>query len=77
MYDVSSNPEMYGPGGSYAVFAGHDITYCLAITSLETENLDRPYNNLSEDEQSRVNAFKERFNSKYPIVGTLQTNSSL
>lgn len=77
VYDVSANKEMYGPGGSYSVFAGHDITYCLARTSLEPEDLDKPYNGMTKDEQERVNAFKERFNSKYPIVGTLKLISSL
>ncbi|KAK1078404.1 hypothetical protein LTR33_007265 [Friedmanniomyces endolithicus] len=35
IYDVSSNPRIYGPGGSYAIFAGKDaargfITGCFA-----------------------------------------------
>ena len=77
VYDVSSNPDMYGPGGSYHVFAGHDITYCLANTSLETEHLDLPCSDLPEDAQGRVNAFKERFSSKYPVVGTLKSQSNL
>lgn len=30
VYDVSSKPEFYGPGGSYHVFSGHDASLCLA-----------------------------------------------
>ena len=77
VYDVSSAPEMYGSGASYSVFVGHDITYCLALTSLEKEDLDQPYNNLSEEENQRVMAFEDRFQSKYPRVGRLGTPSKL
>ena len=80
VYDVTKSKEMYGKGGSYHVFAGHDATLCLAFTSLESEHLDKPLQNVDDDAMGRVNAFKDRFESKYPTVGyvvDLKFSSSL
>merc|ERR1712018_1061839 len=40
--DVSDGAESYGPGGSYHIFAGRDVTKCLALMDLSDEHLDQP-----------------------------------
>ncbi|KAL2613703.1 hypothetical protein R1flu_025395 [Riccia fluitans] len=42
VYDVSSASDFYGPGKSYAVFAGKDASRALAKMSTKAEDLWAP-----------------------------------
>ncbi|CAK9041070.1 Damage response protein 1, partial [Durusdinium trenchii] len=70
LLDVSSGRELYGPGGGYAILAGHDVTRCLATMSLEPDHLDdfewKP--DTPEDEEA-LKAWRERLKEKYPLAG--------
>jgi len=72
LLDVSAGSEMYGPGGSYALLAGRDVTRCLATMSLESSELDdlawEPDN--SEEEQALVQ-WRTKLKEKYPVAGSL------
>jgi len=70
--DVSAGRELYGPGGGYALLAGHDVTRCLATMSLEPSELDdlswEPDN--GEDEKALIQ-WREKLKAKYPVAGRL------
>jgi predicted heme/steroid binding protein len=40
VYDVSDKRDFYGPGKSYALFAGRDVSRALALISFVTEDLE-------------------------------------
>eukprot|EP00455_Lapot_gusevi_P056771 TRINITY_DN9515_c0_g1_i2.p1 TRINITY_DN9515_c0_g1~~TRINITY_DN9515_c0_g1_i2.p1 ORF type:complete len:202 (+),score=68.09 TRINITY_DN9515_c0_g1_i2:49-654(+) len=69
IYDMTSAPDYYGPGGSYHVFAGHDATRALAQTDLSPSALDRPVDDLGPYERSVLGDWVARFDFKYPVVG--------
>lgn len=73
LLDVSAGRELYGPGGGYALLAGHDVTCCLATMSLEPAELDdlrwEPDN--AEDEKA-LGQWREKLKAKYPIAGSLK-----
>lgn len=70
--DVTNGADMYGPGGSYHMFAGHDVTRCLALMDLDEASLDdydfRPE---SEDAAKSLESWFQRLTSKYQVVGDL------
>lgn len=53
IYDVTKGSKFYGPGGTYQMFAGHDVTYALA-TGCRTDDcvdrLDYYHDNQSDDD---------------------------
>ncbi|KAL5615554.1 hypothetical protein BROUX41_005597 [Berkeleyomyces rouxiae] len=78
VFDVSARPELYGPGSSYANFAGRDASRGLACSSFDsemlTEDLDGPLDPLDDltDEQiETLNGWEESFRSKYLVIGKL------
>ncbi|KAG5458521.1 MAG: cytochrome b5-like heme/steroid binding domain-containing protein [Olpidium bornovanus] len=50
VFDVSANRAAYGPGGSYAVFAGKDASRALGKSSLKPEDCVADYSVLTESE---------------------------
>eukprot|EP01128_Nolandella_sp_AFSM9_P000603 TRINITY_DN10752_c0_g1_i1.p2 TRINITY_DN10752_c0_g1~~TRINITY_DN10752_c0_g1_i1.p2 ORF type:complete len:149 (-),score=39.62 TRINITY_DN10752_c0_g1_i1:134-580(-) len=69
VYDVSSKPMFYGPGGSYHVFAGHDISRALATGSLKEEDVNNSsLDGLSPQELQALEEWISTF-SKYPVIG--------
>lgn len=71
--DVSSNPSMYGEGGPYSLFVGHDCSYNLATLSFEEKDLDRPIASLSPGELETLDEWFEKLKhvKRYPVVGRL------
>ncbi|EGG13724.1 cytochrome b5 domain-containing protein [Cavenderia fasciculata] len=72
IYDVSYKSSMYGPGGDYSLFAGHDATTCLAKSSFETKDLNRPItdtSSFSSDEMESLNGWVSFFDDRYDVVG--------
>jgi len=77
LLDVSAGREMYGPGGSYALLAAHDVTRCLATMSLETELLDDLDWKATTDEDKEVlQNWCEKLKAKYPVAGTLRRDKA-
>merc|ERR550532_956300 len=62
---------MFGPGGNYHVFAGHDCTYSLAVMSLDVTNLDKFGYELGDAEKQMVAGWVQYFDAEYERVGQL------
>lgn len=65
IFDVSSNPRIYGPGGSYNVFAGHDasrgfVTGCfLADRTPDMRGVEEMFLPLDDPEKDRHWSYDE------------------
>ena len=71
-YDVSSGKEFFGPSGPYRVYAGHDISYALAMMSLKASDVDKFDYKLDEDEDKQTLAdWIAYFDVKYTRAGTV------
>ncbi|CAN6626502.1 hypothetical protein TRVA0_010S03268 [Trichomonascus vanleenenianus] len=74
VYDVSSNPGMYGPGGSYSFFSGRDAARAY-VTGCFTTDLTHDLRGLDEEEASKGIAGWQQFydnSHKYWYVGTVE-----
>lgn len=70
--DVTAGAESYGPGGSYNLFAGHDVTRCLAMMDLGEASLDDlDFVPETEDSKKSLESWHKRLTAKYAIVGEL------
>jgi predicted heme/steroid binding protein len=67
VWDVSSNPKTYGPGGSYHSFAGKDCARAFATNCLN--HLTHDIRDIKNDEKRRLNGWIEWFDDKYFRVG--------
>jgi membrane-associated progesterone receptor component len=78
VYDVSSGRHFYGPGTSYHALAGHDASVALAKSSLEAQDIDAPLSSLQDPEdRERLQNWVNKYDSKYPVVGTLVCYNNL
>eukprot|EP01127_Copromyxa_protea_P000924 TRINITY_DN10837_c0_g1_i1.p1 TRINITY_DN10837_c0_g1~~TRINITY_DN10837_c0_g1_i1.p1 ORF type:complete len:167 (+),score=41.47 TRINITY_DN10837_c0_g1_i1:16-516(+) len=71
VFDMSSKPNFYGPGGPYGVFAGHDASRCLATMTLDLENLDKPLDGLSPAELEILDEWVDKYEAAYNNLGPL------
>lgn len=74
VYDTSSAASMYGVGGPYHIFAGHDCSYAMATMSLNDEDLDKlDLSGLSSVELGTLDEWIQKFKHvrEYPVVGRL------
>ena len=69
IYDVTKSILLYGPGGSYSMFAGKDASRALAKMSKNVLDITSSLVGLSEKEISVLNDWEKKFQAKYPIVG--------
>jgi hypothetical protein len=72
VFDVTKC-QLFGKGGAYSIFAGHDASICLAKDLLDTKllnNFDLSDLNLTEKMQLRVFSVGFKFNFKF--LGTLK-----
>eukprot|EP00164_Ancoracysta_twista_P001493 GFYU01001957.1.p1 GENE.GFYU01001957.1~~GFYU01001957.1.p1 ORF type:complete len:189 (-),score=54.28 GFYU01001957.1:18-584(-) len=72
VFDVSRGRTFYGPGGPYAVFAGHDASRSLACESLDGSMLKDEIDDLSTlspSERDAMLGWKNFFYQKYDEVG--------
>mmetsp|Transcript_128441 Transcript_128441/g.287164 ORF Transcript_128441/g.287164 Transcript_128441/m.287164 type:complete len:495 (+) Transcript_128441:61-1545(+) len=73
LLDVTTGREMYGPGGSYSMLAGRDVTRCLATMSLEPSELDDlAWQPRSPDDENALAQWREKLKAKYPVAGRLK-----
>lgn len=73
VFNVTNEP-MYGPEGSYHLFAGHDASVALAKMDLSGAHLDEDPEaaGLSEIETKTLKDWEATFRQKYPLLGRLQ-----
>uniref|UniRef100_A0A7S4L1F9 Cytochrome b5 heme-binding domain-containing protein n=1 Tax=Paramoeba aestuarina TaxID=180227 RepID=A0A7S4L1F9_9EUKA len=72
IFDVTSKPQFYGPGGGYSLFAGRECSRALAKSSFESEDIEsRELDDLDVDEKEALERWFETFSGKYPLVGKL------
>ncbi|MES1914605.1 MAG: hypothetical protein MHM6MM_006655 [Cercozoa sp. M6MM] len=73
--DVTAGKRFYGPGSSYAHFAGRDVTYAFAMDSLEPSDAEKTCDltKLTSMQRDRVLQWESQLTAKYPQVGTLKT----
>ncbi|MBW0534455.1 hypothetical protein O181_074170 [Austropuccinia psidii MF-1] len=69
VFDVSAKREVYGPGGSYHVFAGKDGSKGLGKSSLKPEDATSDYSSLDENESKVLADWVSFFKKRYNIVG--------
>lgn len=69
IYDVSVSRMFYGPGGPYALFAGHDATRALALMSFDPKDLTSNVDGLRASELEVLQDWEYKFMEKYVKVG--------
>ena len=72
VFNCENGRNMYGPGKGYNIFAGHDITYALAINSVNKSDVDILNYKLNESQKQQMLKWKSFFIKKYKIVGKLK-----
>lgn len=71
IYDVSSSRMFYGPGGSYAMFAGREASRALALLSFKPQDLNGNLEGLDDSELQILQDWEDKFMDKYVKVGEL------
>lgn len=61
IFDVSRKRDMYGPGGSYSLFAGKDASKALGLSSLKPEDCIPDYSGLGQNEMKTLNDWHSFF----------------
>ncbi|KEG14287.1 membrane-associated progesterone binding protein 2 [Trypanosoma grayi] len=74
VYDCSSAADFYGPGASYHVFAGKDVSRCLAKMLIDDAEANADWHNLADEHRSTLDEWVTKYQSKYPVVGRLATD---
>lgn len=72
VFDVSSKREVYGPGGSYHVFAGKEPNRGLAMSSLKPEDMLPSTSGLTEKQLATLDSWEVFFKKRYPIVALVE-----
>lgn len=65
VYDVTVAKDLFGPGGPYEMFAGHDGTYNLAVMSLKKQTLDKFDYELDDDDKECLADWIAYFDNRY------------
>ena len=71
VFDVTKGKQYYGVGGGYGLFAGNDITYSLAINSLNKKDLNIFEFELTEKQEKALKKWKAFYLKTYKVVGKL------
>jgi len=71
IYDVSTGPYSKAKGGAYSKFAGNEIGRALAKSSLSEEDIVPSLDGLAQDEVQTLGEWVQKFESKYPVVGSV------
>lgn len=67
IFDVSRRSDLYGPGGSYSLFAGRDATRALSKMQLTQSLFSTEYddlNDLNDNERATARNWHEDFRGK-------------
>lgn len=78
LLDVTAGSDIYGPGCSYALLAGRDVTRSLATMSLElTELDDLEWMPSGTGDVAALTQWRTKLKEKYPVAGALDVAASL
>lgn len=70
VYDVTKGADFYGPGKSYGVFAGKEVSRCLGKMEVNDKEANAGWRNLTEEHMTTLADWEGRYKAKYPVVGT-------
>eukprot|EP00747_Dinoflagellata_sp_TGD_P179590 gnl/TRDRNA2_/TRDRNA2_30636_c0_seq1.p1 gnl/TRDRNA2_/TRDRNA2_30636_c0~~gnl/TRDRNA2_/TRDRNA2_30636_c0_seq1.p1 ORF type:complete len:408 (+),score=77.70 gnl/TRDRNA2_/TRDRNA2_30636_c0_seq1:67-1290(+) len=65
VYDVTSGKDLFGPGGPYEMFAGHDGTYNLGVMSLKKNTLDKFKYKMDAEDHMTLAEWLAYFDNRY------------
>lgn len=71
VYDVSTGSGFYGPGGPYHYITGRDASRILATMDMDGSDPNEDISDLTVDQQESLQTWVAKYDSKYPVVGTL------
>jgi membrane-associated progesterone receptor component len=75
VYEVA--PQHYGPGQSYHVFAGKEISRCLALSIVGNGPANKDWMvGITAEQQKTLDGWSDMFQGKYPVVGWIVQDSS-
>jgi membrane-associated progesterone receptor component len=75
VYEVA--PQHYGPGQSYHVFAGKEVSRCLALSIVGDGPANKDWTvGLTDEQRKTLDGWSDMFKGKYPVVGWIITDSS-
>ncbi|CAD6956993.1 unnamed protein product [Tilletia laevis] len=78
VYDVTSNPHIYGPGGSYSFFAGRDASRAYVTGCFESEaQLTHDLRGLSDDDMTGILHWKKFFDEHHTYFKVGRVNLPL
>lgn len=69
VYDVTTAASFYGPGGSYQVFGGREISRALAKMAITEEECNDTLDDLTPQELETLSNWEKKFAAKYKVVG--------
>ena len=69
IFDVQKSVDFYGPGKSYSVYAGREVSRALGKMSLKESDCNGDLSDLTEKELSVLSQWEDKFHTKYPLVG--------
>ncbi|TVY44827.1 putative steroid-binding protein [Lachnellula subtilissima] len=75
VFDVTGN-KMYLEGGSYHVFAGHDASRALALTSTKAEDVKPEWQDLEDDKKKVLDDWMTFFSKRYNVVGLVEGSTN-
>ncbi|CAG9584232.1 conserved hypothetical protein [Leishmania major strain Friedlin] len=70
VYDCTDGAAFYGPGNSYAVFAGKEVSRCLGKMLISDEEANVNWDDLTPEHMQSLDEWAAKFDSKYPVIGT-------
>ncbi|KAG0148159.1 hypothetical protein CROQUDRAFT_41846 [Cronartium quercuum f. sp. fusiforme G11] len=76
VFDVTNKSDVYGPNGSYHIFAGKDGSKGLGKSSLKLEDAIPDYSTLEPNELKVLDDWVIFFKKRYNIVGRVEQPSS-
>lgn len=69
VYDCTGGAAFYGPGNSYAVFAGKEVSRCLGKMLISDEEANANWDDLTPERMQSLDEWAAKFDSKYPVIG--------
>jgi membrane-associated progesterone receptor component len=77
VFDVSRKRETYGPGGSYALFAGKDASRALGLSSLKPEDAVPDWSTLEEKDRKTLDDWHSFFTCVFTPLSLRNVNNLL